>query len=131
MKHIEKNLYFMTWAPVIFTSALDHKRVQQIFDMAGVVIQERSKRISTAELNRFLEKVVDHWQPPEKQAKEVKLYYITQTDTTPPHFTLFVNLRKSIPDEYMRYLLNCIRDEFGFIGTPITLNIRAKQKTKQ
>jgi GTP-binding protein len=128
VKHVQKNMYFMTWAPVVFTSALNGKRIFDIMEQAKFVMEERKKRVSTAQLNRFLKTVVDHWQPPEKHGKEIRLYYMAQTDTTPPHFTLFVNLPKSIPDEYFRYIMNCIRKEFGFIGTPVTMNIRAKKK---
>jgi predicted GTPase len=129
-KHIEKNLYFMKWAPVVFTCALDGKRVNKILDTVQFVLEERKKRVGTAELNQFLEDVVHHWQPPEKYAKEVKMYYVTQTDKNPPHFTLFTNLKDALPDDYIRYIMNSFRDAFGFIGTPITLNVRSKKKKK-
>ncbi len=128
VKHLHKNLYFMTWAPVLFTSALTGKRMQDIMELTQEVMVERQRRVTTAQLNRFLKTVVDHWQPPEIRGKEIKLYYMAQTDTTPPHFTLFVNQPNSIPDDYLRYILNCIRKEFGFIGAPVTVNIRAKKK---
>lgn len=129
-KHVEKNLYFMTWVPVLYTSATQGKRVERIFEYVDQVMEARHSRVSTGELNRFLEGAIEHWQPPEIHGKEVKVYYMTQTDTAPPHFTLFVNLKDSIPSDYTRYLMNCIRKAFGFIGCPVTLNIRSKKKLK-
>jgi GTP-binding protein len=130
-KHIHEHLYFMKYAPIVYTCALTAQRVTNILDTVDKVMLERVKRVQTSELNVFLQSVVDHWQPPEKYAKAVKLLYMTQTDTNPPHFTLFVNLPKAIPDDYLRYIMNCLRERFGFLGTPITINIRPKKKREE
>jgi GTPase len=129
-EHIAEHLYFMTYAPIVYTCALSGQRITNILDTVDEVMMERAKRVATSELNEFLQAVVAHWQPPEKYAKAVKLLYMTQTDTNPPHFTLFVNLPKSLNEDYLRYITNSLRERFGFLGTPITINIRSKKKVK-
>jgi len=128
INHLQKNFAFLSWAPVIFASAVTKKNLSQIFDQLKTVIQEREKRIPTAKLNHFVEEIVEKHKPTGTKHISPKLFYVTQTDVKPPRFVLFVNKKKYFHFSYMRYFENRLREAFGFTGTPVVMEYREKEQ---
>lgn len=117
---------FVPYAPIIFTSALTGQRITQILDTALAVITERSKRVSTGELNRVIREAVSHHPPPTRPGKWVKFYYVTQASTDPPTFVFFCNSPENVHFSYRRFLENTLREHFGYAGTAIVLRFRGR-----
>ena len=125
-KNIRIALGYMTYAPIIFVSALTGQRCYNIYEMINKVFLEAHKRVTTGMLNDLLNDAMNRVQPPSDRGKRLKIYYMTQTQTAPPTFVIFCNSEELFHFSYQRYLENCIRDTFGFDGTPIRLAIRQK-----
>jgi GTP-binding protein len=123
-----RELDFMKYAPVVFISAKLGLRVGQVLDAALQVIEEREKRVSTAQLNKVLKDAVAKHQPPSRPGKWVKFFYATQADVAPPTFLFFCNDPKAIHFSYRRYLENELREAFGFEGTPLRLSFRSRRE---
>lgn len=120
-------LKFLNYAPMLFISAASGKNVDKIWAELELVASERRKRITTGEMNRFL-KQVDFERASVPYNRRVKIYYMTQTNVAPPTFVLFTDKAVKLHFSYERFLENQIRKAFGFIGTPIWIKNRAKQK---
>lgn len=127
IRHLQVMFPFLSWAPVLFTSAVTKKNLSLIFDQAEAVDAERKKRISTARLNRFLDKAIESHKPSGTKAISPKVFYITQGEVEPPNFVFFVNKKKYFHFSYLRYMENRLRDEFGFTGTPIVMSFQEKE----
>ena len=125
-KKIRIALGYMTYAPIIYVSALTGQRCANIYEMINEVYAEARKRITTGMLNDLLNDAMTRVQPPSDRGKRLKIYYMTQTSVTPPTFVIFCNSEELFHFSYQRYLENCLRDTFGFAGTPIRLVIRQK-----
>ncbi len=120
-------LSFMSYAEIMFVSAKTGQRLNNIFDMIDVVIENNSMRVATGVLNEIMTEAVAMQQPPTDKGKRLKLYYITQASTKPPTFVIFVNDKKLMHFSYQRYLENRIRDTFGFRGTSLKFIIRERK----
>ena len=127
-KTVLEKLGFMTYAPVIFISALTGQRVSRLFDLIKHVSNQASLRISTGMLNDLLNEAVAMVQPPSDKGKRLKIYYMTQAGIKPPKFVVFVNDAELFHYSYERYLENQLRKSFGFEGTPIRFILREKEK---
>ena len=125
-KKVYEALSYMTYAPIIYVSALTGQRVVKIFDMINYVFNQSKMRISTGMLNDVLNEAVTRVQPPSDKGRRLKVYYMTQTSVAPPTFVLFCNSAALLLFSYQRYIENCLRDTFGFKGTPIKLVIRQR-----
>ena len=125
---IRDHLKFMKYAPVIFVSALTGQRVLKIIHLIDDVTEQYKSRVTTSELNKAFEEIIHSHPPPSFGNKEMKLYYITQVTTAPPTFVVFVNYPEGIHFSYKRYLINRIREHFGFDRTPIRLLFRERTK---
>lgn len=112
--------------PVIYISALTGQRVSKVMALVKEVYDESHKRISTSELNRWMEQALGRRRPPAKQGKYIKFNYVTQTEVAPPTFVFFLNRPKMVDKTYIAYLTNRLRDEFGFKGVPIRLKFKRK-----
>lgn len=123
---IRRDLSFMTYAPVLFISALTGQRVDKLFDLIVAVSNQASMRITTGMLNNVLADAQTRVQPPTDKGRRLKIYYMTQVGIRPPHFVIFCNDARLFHFSYQRYLENCIRSTFGLTGTPIILSIRQK-----
>lgn len=122
-----KKFDFMAYAPVVFISALTGQRVHQVPQMVLEVLAEREKRVPTPQLNRLIRNAMaDHPPSQSERGRYLKFNYATQPRTSPPTFVFFVNDPKLLHFTYRRYLENRIRQEFGFIGTPIRMSFRGK-----
>jgi GTP-binding protein len=123
---IRRDLGFMTYAPILFISALTGQRVQKLFELIVAVSNQASMRITTGMLNNVLEDAQTRVQPPSDKGRRLKIYYMTQVGIRPPHFVIFCNDARLFHFSYQRYIENCIRNTFGLMGTPIVLTIRQK-----
>jgi GTP-binding protein len=115
-----------SFAPVIFTSAMTGKNIDQILKTDRVVYNQVIRKISTPKLNRAFEEFARKLAPPMAGGKQVKIFYVSQLNSTPPTFILFCNYPDRIPEHYRRYLENALRQKFGFKGTPIRLLLRKR-----
>ena len=125
-KDVYRDLSFMTYAPVLFISALTGQRTERIFELVNFVNDQSSMRITTGLLNDVLADAQARVQPPSDKGRRLKIYYMTQTGTRPPHFVIFCNSRELFHFSYQRYIENQIRSTFGLEGTPIRITIRQK-----
>ena len=123
---IKTALAYMPYAPIIYVSALTGQRVANIYEMIVSVYAEARKRITTGMLNDLLNDAMTRVQPPSDKGKRLKIYYVTQTSVAPPTFVVFCNSEELFHFSYRRYIENCLRDAFGFAGTPIKLIVRQR-----
>ena len=125
-KDVLRDLSFMSYAPVLFISALTGQRIQRLFELINFVNEQSSMRIKTGTLNDVLADAQARQQPPTDRGRRLKIYYMTQTGIRPPHFVVFCNDRELFHFSYQRYLENQIRSVFGLEGTPVRMTIRQK-----
>ncbi len=125
-KDVRRDLSYMTYAPIIFISALTGQRVPRLFQLIKYVNDQAATRITTGMLNSLLADATARVQPPTDKGRRLKIYYMTQAGTRPPHFVCFCNDAKLFHFSYQRYLENQIRATFGLEGTPIRLTIRQR-----
>ena len=123
---VRHDLAYMTYAPVVFLSALTGSRVDKIFQTIQDVHAQNTSRITTGALNSVLADATARVQPPTDKGRRLKIYYMTQASTKPPHFVIFCNDARLFHFSYQRYLENQIREVFGLQGTPIRITIRQK-----
>lgn len=127
-KKVNEALAYMTYAPVIYVSALTGQRIVKLFEQINYVYNQSKMRISTGMLNDVLNEAITRVQPPSDKGRRLKVYYMTQASVAPPTFVLFCNSAALFHFSYQRYIENCLRDTFGFRGTPIKLIIRQRSE---
>ena len=129
-KKLMNDFSFMSFAPIIFISAVTGQRIDKLFETISLVHSQNSMRISTGKLNEVLADATARVQPPTDKGKRLKIYYMTQASTRPPTFVFFVNNAELFHFSYQRYLENQIRDIFGLCGTPVRFIIRERGEGK-
>ena len=131
MKEYEKKvrdvLSYMPYAEIMYVSAATGQRLNKVYDMIDMVIENQTLRIATGVLNEIMMEAVAMQQPPSDKGKRLKLYYITQVSVKPPTFVIFVNDKELMHFSYTRYLENKIREAFGFRGTSLKFFIRERK----
>ncbi len=127
---VRQVLSFMTYAELIFISAVTGQRLGRLFDLIDVVSENHSMRVATGVLNEIMAEAVALQQPPSDKGKRLRLYYITQAAVKPPTFVIFVNDKELMHFSYTRYLENQIRETFGFVGTPLKFIIRERKENR-
>lgn len=127
MEKLRAELLFLSYAPILFVSAKTRQRVSKIMEMVKAVAETRMLRLSTSVLNEILRDAILKNPPPTDKGKRLKIYYMTQVDTAPPSFALFVNDESLMHFSYMRYLENRIRDYFIFEGTRLQFFLRERK----
>lgn len=125
-KDIMRDLSFMSYAPVIFISAMTGQRTERIYELINFVNDQTNMRITTGMLNNVLADAQARVQPPTDKGRRLKIYYMTQTGIKPPCFVIFCNSKELFHFSYQRYLENQIRAVFGLEGTPVRIVIRQK-----
>ncbi|MBE6934239.1 MAG: ribosome biogenesis GTPase Der [Ruminococcaceae bacterium] len=123
---VRNGLSYMLYAPVVFLSALTGQRVDRLFQVIQDVHKQNTSRITTGALNSVLADATARVQPPSDKGRRLKIYYMTQASTKPPHFVIFCNDARLFHFSYQRYLENQIREVFGLKGTPVRITIRQK-----
>ena len=127
-KQIRAELKFLDYVPVLFISALTGQRVDKVLPLALEVYRERMVRIPTGELNRLVEDATIRHAPPHKAGKRLKVFYATQASVDPPTFVFFVNDRRLVHFTYQRYLENQLRRRYRYLGTPLKLVFRTRER---
>lgn len=127
-ENIRRELNFMDYVPVLFISAKNGQRVDQVLPLALQVQEERLTRLPTSKINRILQQAQSRHAAPSHAGNELKIYYGTQVRNDPPVFLLHANDPKLAHFTYLRYLENCIRQEHAFMGTPIRIVLRPRRK---
>ncbi len=125
---IRQQLNFVDYVPLLFISAKTGQRVDQVMPLALRVQEERLVRLTTSKLNAVLQKAQDSHPAPSQAGRQLKIYYATQVRADPPTFMLFVNDPSLLHFTYTRFLENRIREEYGFLGTPIRLVAKARRE---
>jgi GTP-binding protein len=120
-------LNFAAWAPIVRLSALTGRGQKTLLEQVDRALACFSQRISTAELNRFFEQVLEHHPPPPQSGRSVRLYYLTQAQVEPPTFVAMTNHPEDIHFSYKRYVQNQLRKRFGFEGVPVRVVYRKKK----
>ena len=128
---VRRDLSYMTYAPIVFISALTGQRVDRLFELINYVNDQAATRISTGMLNSVLADATARVQPPTDKGRRLKIYYMTQVGIRPPHFVVFCNDSRLFHFSYQRYLENCLRNTFGLEGTPIILSIRQRGEKEE
>jgi GTP-binding protein len=122
-------LKYLSYAPIVFVSAAEGKNIQAVLKLVLHVAAERRKRVSTGQMNRFLEKV-DFERATVPAANKMRIYYMTQAAVAPPSFILFTNRQAKLHFSFERFLENQVRAAFGFLGSPIWFKVRARNQKR-
>ena len=127
---INRALAYMQYAPILFVSAKTGQRIPKLFEMINYVFDQSRLRVTTGMLNDMLNDAKARHQPPSDKGKHLKVYYVTQSSVAPPSFVFFCNDAELFHFSYQRFLENCIRERFGFRGTPIRIIVRERGEDK-
>lgn len=128
VENLRIELKYLSYAPIVFVSALTGQRTGKILQTVDEVMEDYTKRISTSDLNRIFKEAITSHHHPLHQARRVKFYYATQVGIKPPNFAVFTNCPEGIQESYERYLANRFREAFGFSGTPIRFLFRGRER---
>ena len=121
---LRRELPFLAWAPIVTTSAITGQRVERILALAAYAAEQHAMRLSTSQLNKFLEEALDRQGPPTRSGRAIRIKFATQVSVKPPTIIVFANHPEGVTDSYLRYLENRLRSQFGFEGTPIRFEVR-------
>jgi GTPase len=124
--YIHNKVMTLNYIPIISISALTGQRITKVLDTAIKVIEQRKKKISTPQLNNFIEKILKERALPVKRGRKLKIQYAVQVKSNPPVFKFFMNNPQELPPNYRRFIENKLREEFSFEGVPITMVFRQK-----
>jgi GTPase len=128
---MRKFFHFVPWAPLLFISALTGQRIHQVIETSNLVNEERHKRVPTSELNNLLRDAVrDHPPASIHKGARLRLYYATQAQVAPPVFLFFSNAPHEVHFSYRRYLENRLREQYGYVGTPILVVLRGRDERR-
>jgi GTP-binding protein len=125
---VRRRFKFLDFAPILHVSAATGERAPKLLEMIDKVSKSRQQRISTSKLNRFIEQITTAHAPVSPGKREVRVLYASQTAVAPPEFVLFTNVATTFHFSYERFVVNRLREEFGFTGTPIRLHIRRRSR---
>jgi len=125
---LHEKLKFISYAPILFISAKTGQRLGKVLEEISRVMEEYAKRIPTGPLNRRIKVWTERKPPPISKGHRAKIFYGSQFRSSPPIFSFIVSRPKSIADEYMRYLVNRIREEYGFEGSPVVCRFRERKR---
>lgn len=130
LQDINEEVAFLRHCPKLFMSATTGRNVEKLFDIIKEVKEASLKRISTHQLNKFIESSLQKNHPPMIMGKRLRIYYMAQVGVQPPKFVLFVNYPNLMTETYKKYLYNQVREIYGFSGVPLTLHLKGKKKSK-
>jgi GTP-binding protein len=127
-EQLRYQLKFLDYAPIVHISALTGERTPRLLEVVDKLMQERTRRVPTPELNKFVKLITEQHPPPSPGRGAVRILYAAQVGVSPPTFALFTNIATELHFSYERFLVNQIRKKFGFLGTPIRLQIRRRDR---
>ncbi len=123
---IQQEASFLSYCPTLFVSAQTGRNLDDLFTLIAKVKTDMEQRITTGQLNKFVEQVFQKYHPPMLGGKRLRVYYMTQVQTSPPRFVLFVNGPELMLESYKKYMINQFREQYGFLGVPIVFDLRGK-----
>lgn len=126
LKGIQQQAPFLAHCPTLFISAKTGRNLEELFALIKKTHTEEMRRITTGQLNKFIEKTLQKYHPPMLQGRRLRIYYMAQVDVQPPHFVLFVNHPELMVETYKKYLINQFREEYGFAGVPLVFTLKGK-----
>lgn len=126
MRGVREAAPFLAHCPAVFMSALMGRNLEKILPLVNQVYRARFERIGTGALNTFIERCLQKYHPPMIMGKRLRIYYLTQVETNPPRFVLFVNKPDLMIESYRKYLINNLRESFPFSGCPLIFELRGK-----
>jgi GTP-binding protein len=127
---VRRKMRFLDYAPILHISALTGERTTKVLETLDRIAANRRKRVPTPALNRFVESIVARQPPVSPERRHVKIMYVAQTGVAPPTFVFFTNVATTFHFSYERFLVNKLREEFGFEGTPIRIQVRRRARSK-
>lgn len=130
-KSFETDVPFLNHCPALFVSGMTGRNLHELFAVIQEVHAQQNTRITTGQLNKFLEKVVQKYHPPMIDGKRLRILYMAQVDVQPPRFVLFVNQAELMVDSYKKYLLNQFRETYQFTGAPIEFVLKSRATRKE
>lgn len=131
LKSIRIEASFLNYCPVLFVSAQENRNLDQLFPLIKEVYEQRGQRVTTGQLNKFIEKILQKYHPPMIQGKRLRIYYMAQVATHPPRFVVFLNFPELMIDSYKKYMINQFREQYSFKGVPIVFDLRGKQHKEE
>ena len=130
-EEVRRKLKFLDYAPVLHISASTGERTPKLLEMIDRVGESRKRRVPTGELNKFIEAVTAVHPPASPGKKEVRILYAVQVGIAPPSFVFFTNVATTFHFSYERFLVNQLRESFGFFGSPIRIEVRARERRRK
>jgi GTP-binding protein len=121
----------LDYIPLMFISAVTKQRISKVIEMAKEVNDERHKRISTSQLNDVILEAIKNHPPPAVRGRDLRINYIQQPQVAPPVFLCYSNYPEDVPENYSRYLERVLREHYGFVGTPLTLVFKQKNRLRE
>jgi GTP-binding protein len=131
VEKIRMDFKYLSFAPIVFVSAKSGQRTGKIMSEVDLLMEQYTKRVSTADLNNVFKEAVESHHAPLSSGRRVKFFYATQVAIKPPSFVIFTNQPEGIHFSYERYLTNKFREAFGFNGTPLKLMFRGRDKERK
>lgn len=129
LRGVHEEVPFLKHCPTLFISAKSGRNAEKIYPLIKSVYEERSRRIGTGELNKFIERCVQRVHPPMYLGKRLRIYYMTQAQISPPRFVFFVNRPDLMMESYKKYLINQFRETYNFSGCPLFFELRGKKSS--
>jgi GTP-binding protein len=130
-EELRRRMRFLDYAPILHISALTGERLPKVLETIDRISASRRTRVPTPALNRFVESITAAHPPVSPGRRHVRIMYAAQTGVAPPTFVFFTNVATTFHFSYERFLVNQLREEFGFIGTPIRVQVRRRQKDRK
>ncbi len=130
-KSFEIDIAFLNHCPLQFVSGKTGRNLDGLFNTVKEVFEQQNRRITTGQLNKFVEKTVQKYHPPMIDGKRLRIFYLAQVDIQPPRFVLFVNHPELMVDTYKKYLINQFRETYGFLGAPIQFFLKGRNTKKE
>ena len=131
LKSMQIDVPFLAHCPALFVSAQTGRHLEKLFSTIVEVDAAQKRRITTGQLNKFVEKVIQQYHPPMLNGKRLRIYYMAQVDVQPPRFVLFVNKPDLMVDSYAKYMMNQFREMYGFTGAPIKFFLKGKNAKEE
>lgn len=127
-KQVRDEVSFLNYCPILFASATTGRNIPKLFELIEHVHQQMHSRITTGQLNKFVERTTQIYHPPMLKGRRLRIYYLTQASTNPPRFVLFVNHKELMLETYRKYLLNAFRKAYSFTGCPVRFELRPRKQ---
>lgn len=130
LKAIQEEVPFLNYCPSLFVSAKTGRNLENLYQLIKQVYEEGGKRVTTGQLNKFIEKTLQKYHPPMLQGKRLRIYYAAQVNTYPPAIVFFVNRPELMVDSYKKFMINQLRETYGFTGMPLVFLLKGKEPSK-